>query len=90
MGILWVDLNYINFDDANFYEDDPKPVFHLRPLAWHNRLKQHKTFKNRNKQRINASAMASNKMVRLVHSKRRKERNRTVLLMKGSIKFQPK
>ena len=30
MGILSVDLNNINLDDANFYEDDPKTIVHDR------------------------------------------------------------
>ena len=40
MGILSVDLNNINLDCANFYEDDHKTVIHVRLLAW-----QWKTFK---------------------------------------------
>ena len=33
MGIFSSDLNNINFDDANFYEDDPKTTIHVRLLA---------------------------------------------------------
>ena len=38
-GVLSVDLNNINLDDGSFYKDDPKTIIHVRPLAWHNKLK---------------------------------------------------
>ena len=41
-GIFNVGFNNINLDDANFYEDDLKTIFHVRLFAWHNRLKQRK------------------------------------------------
>ena len=45
MGILSVDINNINLDDANFDEDDPRIIIHVRLMAYHKRLKQHKAFK---------------------------------------------
>ena len=45
MGILSVDLNNINLDDVNFDRDDLEIIIHVRLLAWHNRLQQHKAFK---------------------------------------------
>ena len=45
MGILSVDFNNINLDDANFYEDDPKTIIHFRHLTWHDKIKQRKAFK---------------------------------------------
>ena len=38
MGILSVDLNNINIDDANFDKDDPKTIIHVKPLAWRNKF----------------------------------------------------
>ena len=46
IGILSVDLNDINLDDANFFEDDPKTIIQVRLLALHNRQKQEKPFKD--------------------------------------------
>ena len=46
MGILIsVDLNNINLDDANFYEDDPEIIIHVRLMAWCKKFKQCKTCK---------------------------------------------
>ena len=44
MCVFSVDLNNINLDDANFYEDDPKTIIHVRRLVWHNKPKQRKAF----------------------------------------------
>ena len=44
MGILSVNLNNINLDDDNFYEDDPKSIIHVRLLPWYNKFKQCKAF----------------------------------------------
>ena len=44
MGILSVDLNNVNLDDVNVYEDDPEASIHVRLMAWCNRLKQRKAF----------------------------------------------
>ena len=33
MGILRIDLNNINFDDNNFYQDDPEFIVHVRVMA---------------------------------------------------------
>ena len=46
MGILSVDLNNINLNDANFDDNDPETIVHVRILAWCNQLKQHKAFKD--------------------------------------------
>ena len=45
MDILSIDLNNINLDDVNFDRDDLETIIHVRLMAWHNRLKQHKAFK---------------------------------------------
>ena len=45
MGILSVVYNNINLGDVNFDEDDPETIIHVRRMAWHNGLKQHKAFK---------------------------------------------
>ena len=45
MVILSVDLNNINLDDADFDEDDPENIIHVRLMAWLNRLKQLKAFR---------------------------------------------
>ena len=44
MCVFSVDLNNINLDDANFYEDDPKTIIHVRRLVWYNKPKQRKSF----------------------------------------------
>ena len=45
MGILCVNLNDINFGDANFYQDDPKTIILARRLAGNNKLNQDNVFK---------------------------------------------
>ena len=45
MGILSVNINNINLDDFNFYEDDLQTIIDVRLLPWHNKLKQCKSFK---------------------------------------------
>ena len=45
MGILSVDLNNINLDNDNFYEDNPENFILVRFMAWCNRYKQHKACK---------------------------------------------
>ena len=45
MDILSVDLNNINLD-VNFDEHDPKTIIHVTYIAWNNKLKQRKAFKN--------------------------------------------
>ena len=69
MGILNVDLNNINLDDINFNEDDPKTTIRAILKDCCNKFEQRKAF-GRYKQRINASSMASYKMVGLVHARR--------------------
>ena len=39
MGILGVDLDKMNLDDDNFYEDCSDTIIHIRILAWHNKFK---------------------------------------------------
>ena len=41
----WCRSYKINLDDANFDEDDPGTIFHVRHMTWCNRFKQHITFK---------------------------------------------
>ena len=45
MGILSVDLDIINLDDVDFYDDDHETIIHVRLLAWHNNLKNAKHLK---------------------------------------------
>ena len=45
MGILDVDLNNINLDDANIYENDPKTIIHACLLFWYYSYKQRKGLK---------------------------------------------
>ena len=40
MGFLSVDLNNINLDDANFDEDDPETIIHVRLMVWCNISKE--------------------------------------------------
>ena len=48
MGILGVDLDKVNLDDANnFYEDDPDTIFHVGLLAWHNKFEKRKAVKEK-------------------------------------------
>ena len=51
-GVLCVNLNNINLDDANFYEDDPIIIIYIRLLTWHNKLKQRKAFKKEIKKKL--------------------------------------
>ena len=44
MGILNIDLNYINLDN-NFDEDDPDIIILIKLLAWHIKFRKHKSFK---------------------------------------------
>ena len=50
MGILSIDLNKINFNDANFDEDDPETLIHVRPVVWHYRFNQRKACKKDSKE----------------------------------------
>ena len=47
MVILSVNINNINLNDVNFYEDDPKTIIHIGVLAWHYRYKQIKHLKKK-------------------------------------------
>ena len=44
VGILSVNLNNINIDDANVYKYDPETIIHARLVVWYKRIKQHKAF----------------------------------------------
>ena len=46
MGVLSVDFSNINLDEVNFYNNDRETIMHVRLMAWHNRFKQLKVFKN--------------------------------------------
>ena len=76
IGILSVDLNSVNLDNANFDVDNPEMIIHVRLMAWSNRLKQQKKIL-KNKLRTNSNSMVSNKMVGLVHDRRWEKRNKT-------------
>ena len=45
MGILHVDLDNINLNDNNFYEDDPEIIIYVKLLAWDYIFKKHKVLK---------------------------------------------
>ena len=46
MGILGGDLDKINLDDDNnFDDDDPEILIHVRPLAWQNKFERAKHLK---------------------------------------------
>ena len=45
MGILIVDNDKINLDDANFDEDDLETIINIRLMAWRNKFKQRKSCK---------------------------------------------
>ena len=46
MVILRVDLDNINLNDNNFYEDDPEIIIDVKLLAWHYIFKKNKVLKN--------------------------------------------
>ena len=43
--ILNINLDKINLDDVDFYEDDPKTIIHIRLFAWRNKSDKPKTIK---------------------------------------------
>ena len=45
MGILNINVNFINLDDNNFDEHDPDTTVHVRLLAWQTKFKKRKAFK---------------------------------------------
>ena len=73
IDIPCVSINNINLDDANVYEEDLKTIIHVRNLTWHNKLKQHKAFKKRNKQKLNVCGVTSSRMMASIHLRRWKE-----------------
>ena len=62
-GILYVNLNNVNLDDANISRDDPKNIINVWLLAWNYISKQRKASKREIKNKINACSLASNKMM---------------------------
>ena len=46
ISILGVYLNNIKIDVINFDKDDRETIIYFWVVTWHNRLKQHKAFKN--------------------------------------------
>ena len=45
MGILNIDPNNVNLDDANYEEDDPDIIIHVRLLPWHIKFQKRKNLK---------------------------------------------
>ena len=45
MDIFSVDLDKINLDDVDFYEDDTETIIHVRRLAWCNKFEKSKVYK---------------------------------------------
>ena len=45
MDLNIIDLNNIILDDADFHEDDPETIIHVRLITWCNRYKQLKACK---------------------------------------------
>ena len=60
MGLVTIDLNYINLDDDNFSEDNPQTIDFIKFIAWCNRYMQRKACK-KDKRNINAYNMAYTK-----------------------------
>ena len=78
MGILCVDVDKINLDNADFYEEDPETNIHIRHLAWRNKFEKCKVYKeDLSNELILETWLASNKMVGLVVARRWEKRNRT-------------
>ena len=74
--IINIDLDKINLDGVNFYENDAETIIHARLLSWCNKLEKCKAHKKRIKQRKNSRSIASYKMVGLVLARREKSRMR--------------
>ena len=45
MGVLNIDLNNINLDDTNYYEEHPDTTILIRRLAWHIKFEKRKILK---------------------------------------------
>ena len=45
MDILSLDLNKVNLDDFNIYDDDLKTIIHVRILDWRNKFEKRKVLK---------------------------------------------
>ena len=69
IDLISIKLNNNNVDDENLDDCDPETFNHVKLMAWHNRYKQHKTFK-KDIWRINDRSMGSNKRSKLVHATR--------------------
>ena len=46
MGILNIDLNCINLDDNNNFDEDPDTIIHVKLLAWHTKFEERKALKD--------------------------------------------
>ena len=62
MGLVTINFSSISLDDYYFDEDDSTKIVLLRLITWRNRFKQHKAYW-KDRRRINAYSMASNKSV---------------------------
>ena len=69
MDFIIIDLNNTNLDDHDFDNDDPETIIHVRLMTVLDRYKQRKACK-KDQEKINASRMASNKIMGLVHVRR--------------------
>ena len=47
MGILKIDLNWIDLVDRNYDEDNPDTIINIRLLTWRIKLEKYKTLKKR-------------------------------------------
>ena len=72
IGLNSITLYSINLDDDNFDDCDPETICHVRLTAWYNRYKQRKASK-KDRWRIIAYSMASNKSVALSENEKRKK-----------------
>lgn len=63
MGLVNVDVNNVHHDNVSFNVDNYSTITFISFIAQLNRCKQDKVWK-KDKQRINVSSMASNKMMR--------------------------
>ena len=68
MGLVTIGRNNINLEDDNFDKDDFFNIVLVRIFAWQNIFKQRRAYK-KDRLRINAYSMTSNKSVGLVYDK---------------------
>ena len=74
VGLNSIALDNINLDGDHFGYCDPETINDVIPVAWRNKYKQRKASK-KDRWRITAPSMASNKMVGLVPVRKWKKRN---------------